>query len=56
MDIKYLLSRTKEIKMPKEMEKRIVENVLKLSNNFSDQVQNGSRMANKEGEKVRKNI
>ena len=56
MDVKCLLDRTKEIKMPKEMEKRIVENVLKLSNSFSDQVKNGSRMANKEGEKVRKNI
>ena len=38
MDVKSLLERTKEIKMPKEMEKRIVENVLKLSNSFSDQV------------------
>lgn len=56
MDVKSLLDRTKEIKMPKEMGKRIMENVLNLSNSFSDQVQKGNRMANKEVEKVRKNI
>lgn len=56
MDVKCLLNRIKEIKMPKEMEKRIVENILNLSNSFSDKVQDSGRMANKKGEIVKKNI
>ena len=54
MDVKCLLNRIKEIKMPKEMEKRIVENILNFSNSFANKVQDSGRMVNREGDKSRK--
>ena len=51
MDTKCLLSRTKEIKMPQEMKKRIVENVLRWSNGTSDEAQDSGGTVNMKREK-----